>query len=336
MTPLETSVDAAALHNDALVADISFTWMEVGGEKKKLASLPRFKASGVNFVSLTLACDSPSLEDTVRKIAKERNYFLSRPDEYVLVETVSDIRRAKKEGKLAIGFHFQGTEPIQRNLHMLEVYHRLGVKQMMIAYNEKNSAGDGCHERTDAGLSRFGIRMIAEMNRLGILVDVTHTGYRTTMDVFEVATAPVIFSHSNSRALHDHPRNISDEQIRKCAASGGVVGINGVSIFLNGNNDASAQQMVRHIDYVAQKVGADHVGIGLDYVYDVPALMEMVVDHADRWPEDGGYKVPTIDFVGPERLPEITESLLKLGYKEHNMRKILGENWLRVAQAIWK
>lgn len=217
---------------------------------------------------------------------------------------------------------------------MVEVYYKLGVRHALLAYNQKNSVGDGCHERTNAGLSRYGITLVKRMNRIGMIVDLTHTGYKTTMDVFEHVSAPVIFSHSNPRALYDHERNIADDQIRACAATGGVIGVNGIGVFM-AENDASTELLLRQIDYLVQLVGPAHVGIGLDWVYDLPSLIEITARSLDTYPAQG-YERRDMQIVQPEQLPEVTEGLLKRGYGESDLEDILGGNWLRVARAVWK
>src|SRR5690606_16000592 len=162
---------------------------------------------------------------------------------------------------LAIVFHFQGTNPFGRDLGMVEVFYRLGIRHALMAYNQKNAVGDGCHERTDGGLTRFGLALVREMNRVGMLVDCSHSGYRTTMDASE---APVTCSPPNARALADPQRTSRDDQAKACAATGGVIGVNGIGIFLGGN-EVSADALFRHIDYFVQLVGPQHVGLGLDY-----------------------------------------------------------------------
>jgi len=176
--------------------------------------------------------------------------------------------------------------------------------------------------------------VVREMNRVGMLVDCTHTGYRTSMDVFEVAAGPVIFSHSNSRALIDHERNIRDDQAKACAKTGGVIGLNGVGIFLGGN-EASADGLFRHLDHFVQLVGARHVGLGLDVVTDREPLLEIVRAQAARYPASQGYDVVP-EFGWPELVPQVTERMLAAGYADADVEGILGGNWLRVASQVWK
>ena len=206
---------------------MTFPWLDFGEQELKRGTLPRMAASGFNFVSLTLALDAESLEQTVRMIAHERACFRDHSNDYVFVESIDDILRAKAKGKLAVGFHFQGTNSLAGDLNMIEVYYRLGIRHMLMAYNLKNLVGDGCLEPGNGGLSRFGASMVKEMNRVGMIVDCSHTSDRTSMDVFEVSTDPVIISHSPVRALCDRRRNVPDELITACAQTGGVIGLHG-------------------------------------------------------------------------------------------------------------
>ena len=316
--------------NRATVCDLTLPWSRTNENREP--TLPRFAAAGFNFVSLTVGMDWNSPLETVQHIAAERNRFLNDKN-FVLAESVSDIRRAKTESKLAVGFHFQGTNPFGGDVNMVEVFYRLGVRHALLAYNEKNAVGDGCHERTDAGLSRYGIRLIAEMNRVGMIVDCTHTGYRTAMEAMELSTSPVIFSHSNAHAIWPHDRNLRDDQIKACAAKGGVIGINGVGLFL-GNNDASPANFIRHIDHIAGLVGPRHIALGLDLVYYMDSMLARWRANPGRYPE--GYPEPPWYFFAPEDLPRLVDGLLQRGYADDDVVGILGENFLRVAETVWR
>lgn len=321
---------ARSLVRDTVVCDLTLPWGDANENKEP--TLPRFVEAGFGFVSLTVGMDWTSLAQTVHHIAAERARFLRQPDRFVLATSVADIRRAKREGKLAVGFSFQGTNPLDRDVHMLEVYRALGVRQMLLAYNEKNHVGDGCHERTDSGLSRFGLQVVREMNRVGIILDCTHTGYRTSMEAMEATRAPCIFSHSNAKALKPHGRNVRDDQIKACAATGGVIGVNGVGLFL-GENDATPAMMANHIDHIAGLVGPKHVAIGLDFVYYMESLVARWRANPDRYPE--GYPAPPWHFFAPEDLALLVEELLRRGYDDKDVAGILGENFLRVAEQVW-
>ncbi len=322
------------VYRSSIVWDMTLPWIGFGRPELRPAVLPRLKACGYTCVSLTMATDEESLEATTQAIAHERAHILSRPDLYVLVETADDVRRAKAQDKLAVAMHFQGTNALARNLHMVEAYYRLGIRHMLMAYNQKNAVGDGCHELTDAGLSRFGRDLVAEMNRVGMLVDVSHTGYRTSMDVIAASTQPVVFTHSNPKALWDHPRNITNDQAKASAATGGVVGVNGVGIFM-GDNDASTEALYRLVAYYRDLIGAEHVGLGVDFSFDTESIIRKARSSAAQYPSGGGYD-KELAFVQPEQVADLANLLLRRGFSAREVEGILGENWLRVTSQVWK
>jgi membrane dipeptidase len=217
---------------------------------------------------------------------------------------------------------------------LVDLYYDLGVRWMSIVYNRRNLSGSGCHDAEDAGLTTFGHELVRRMDEVGMVKCCTHTGYRTAMDVLTGTDRPTIFSHSNPRALRDHPRNITDALIDACAATGGVVCVSGVGIFL-GDNDASIGTYVDHLEHVIQRVGPQHVGIGLDYVFDTDGLDILLTNHADMWPPGFGYAAG-IRFVAPENLPGVTEELLRRRYGDLDVHAVLGGNLLRVAREVWR
>lgn len=324
---------AAALHADALVCDMTVNWEEDLEAECRHAVLPRYPASGVDFVSLTLVDDWSWIEATMRHLAAQRAYVLARPEDFVLVETAADVVRAKAAGKLGVGFNFQGSNGLGGDLNLVEAYYRLGVRQMILAYNVRNLAADGCHEPADGGLSQFGADLVREMNRVGMLLDCSHTGYRATMEAMEISEAPVVFSHSNAHALAPHGRNIKDDQIKACAATGGLVGVTGIGVFL-GEDDASVGAFMRHLDYMVELVGPEHVGLGVDLVYDLEGWSRFFLANKDRYWRDYGDTAPD-QFLQPESLPAVTEAMLECDYPEAGIRGILGENYLRVVREVW-
>ena len=219
------SPEAKALHEQALVWDMVFVYEPELENDYRL--FPRWRASGVDFLSVHPAGDRHNIGEAMRRIARCRQHILSEPDKYVLVNTVDDIRRAKSEGKLAVGLHLEGFRCLERDLNLIEIYYKLGVRFCHPVFNLVNSIGGGAADRIDIGLTSFGVQVIKEMNRVGMLVDGAHAGYRTTMDMMEVSEAPVIFSHLGCDAVRKHFRNARDDQIKACAAKGGVVGITG-------------------------------------------------------------------------------------------------------------
>lgn len=185
-----------------------------------LSFLSRWLDAGVTYACINVGYDIVlTWEETLRCTAHFRRWLETHPEKFVLAERVSDVRRAKREGKLAVAFDLEGANALNGNLDMISVYYRLGVRHMHFAYNKNNLFGGGCLD-VDIPLTPLGHEAVAEMNRVGMVVDCSHTGHHTSMDIMEVSGNPVIFSHSNARALCDHPRNIRDDQIRAVARTG--------------------------------------------------------------------------------------------------------------------
>ncbi len=300
-------------------------------DERFLPELERYRRSGVTVVGLNVGFGSDGIESHVRMLAHFRRWLLARPDEYVLVSRIDDVHRAKATGRLGVFFDIEGANAIGDQLSMIGLYYDLGVRWMLMAYNAPNRVGGGCME-DDTGLTPFGAAVVAEMERVGMIVCCSHTGERTALEVIERAVNPVIFSHSNPRAVWDHPRNISDRAILACAAKGGVIGINGVGAFL-GANDSRSETVAKHIDYVARLAGIEHVALGLDYVFDMEELLAYFKASPQLFGADANLASP--QFVAPEQLSEIVAILQSMGYVDADIRRILGENLLRLA-TIWK
>jgi membrane dipeptidase len=275
------------------------------------------------------------------------------PDRIMMATSAADIRRAKKEGKIAALMGIEGGHAIENSLMALRDFYRLGVRYMTLTHNNTNDWADSSRdEPKHNGLTDFGKTVVREMNRLGMLVDVSHVSDKTMSDALDVSTAPIIASHSSARALSNHPRNIPDDLLRRIAKNGGVVMVNFYPVFIDQKAydadrarderlkpqfDALATQfkddpkrladerkklydanplpptplsiLIDHIDHIAKVAGIDHVGIGSDFdgVSSLPVGMEDI-----------------------SKLPNITYELLRRGYSEKDIRKVLGENFLRV------
>ena len=303
------------------------------GDASFLPQLARHKAAGFDAVTLNVGFGEQGPEEHLRMLAALRHWLLARPAEYLLLQEAGDVERARASGRLAVGFDIEGANAIGDQVSLIQLYYDLGVRWMLMAYNVPNRVGGGC-QAEDGGLTDFGRAVLAEMERVGMQVCVSHTGHRTARDVLEAASRPVIFSHSNCAALHPHPRNIPDELIRACAGTGGVVGINGVGIFL-GRNDISSLAYARHVDHVVQLVGPAHVSIALDYVFDVGELEEHMQRMRPTFPPGLGYELGA-RFVAPEQLEEIVQTLQGWGYRDDDLAALLGGNLLRLARTVWK
>jgi membrane dipeptidase len=300
-----------------------------------MGALRRHKKSGFDFVSINVGMDMNPIEQVMRTIAWFRHWLGQHPDEFQLVDTLADVKAAKAAGKLAVAFDLEGSKMLLGDVAMVEVYRNLGVRQAHLIYNRNNTVGGGCHDE-DSGLTAYGREVVRAINRAGIMMDCSHNGERTSLDIMETSEKPVIFSHANARALIDHQRNITDRQIDACAATGGVIGINGIRLFL-GTEDKFAEPMANHIDYMVQRVGSDHVGLGIDISFDLG--LDDHPKNEDRafwWPASGRYNRTLVGGAGPEVLPEIEQLLRQRGYGASDIDKIFGLNFLRVAEATWR
>lgn len=325
---------ARELHEDALVWD-AHACMPLHPDAD-LRALLRHKEAGVDFVSVNVGMDMNPLTQVMTVIASFRAQLVARPDLFVPVVDASDVERSRAEGKLAVAFDLEGGVPLCARPEMVQLFFDLGVRQIHLAYNRNNEIGGGCYDE-DIPLSPLGRQIVAAINRAGMLMDCSHSGHRTSMDIMEASAAPVIFSHANPRALADNGRNIRDDQIDACVGTCGIVCVNGVGRFL-GDPEARTPAILRHIDYLVQRIGPERVGLGIDYSYDLGLDEDPLgLDRAWWWPPAHGYGAegPKIRIAAPEQLAEITEGLLRMGYAESNVRRILGLNMLDLARRVW-
>jgi len=301
-----------------------------------LERLEDWRQAGVDYLSIDVGYDVIDWQLAIRNLGAYVTWLEKRADRFVLVRRADDVLEAKRTGRMAITFDLEGMSALNGDSSLVSLYYRLGVRQMLTAYNKNNLAGGGCHDE-DPGLTAFGRQVIAEMNRVGMMVDCSHTGYRTTMDIMEAATQPVIFSHSNPKALRSHGRNITDDQIRACARTGGVIGVTGLGYYLP-ERASSAIALADCVTYVRDLVGVDHVGLGLDYTPPDPkdAGDADLAAHPDFWPP-AEYAPPwPMKDTPPGVFAQLATLLLERGWAGGEVRKVLGENFLRVARAVWK
>jgi membrane dipeptidase len=330
---------ARELYQTSIVMDNAFGFEPEISVPHKWDVVMRYAKAGFSHVSLAVATDATSLETTIRYLAEQTAYINAHPEHYILVKSVADILRAKQKNKFGISFMFQGTNPIAKDLHMVDIYYQLGVRSMILAYNIRNPMGDGCTELTDAGLSRLGSKLIEKMNQTGMLIDCSHTGYRTSLEAMEQSKKPVIFSHSNVYAIYPHPRNLKDEQIIACAKTGGFIGINGVNL-LTGDENASLTKYIEHIEYIADLVGPQHIVLGTDLIYFPDIFGNFMQSNSIMYPTDyikinvALMKQPKC--LQPEQIIELVEILIARGFSTTDVKGILGENYLRVIKQVWQ
>jgi membrane dipeptidase len=270
----------------------------------------------------------------------------------LVVEKAEDIRRAKRERKAALLLAAQGGDFIGDKLHRIEAFYRLGLRMMLPAYNRTGLICDGCLDRTDGGLTRFGRLVVDECNRVGLLLDCTHIGRRASLEIIDQSEQPVVFSHSNPAAVVDSPRNITDEAIKACAAKGGVIGLVswGPLVLKKGQADwPTVDDFIDHADHVAQLLGSvDNIGIGTDLslgtypdhehdLWGTPGYPAFDAEYGRLVSSDLRSPMRALkDFNDYPQIVNVIEGLGRRGYSGQDAAKILGENFLRVFEQVWQ
>lgn len=280
-------------------------------------------------------------EDTLgalSKIASWLHFVRDHDDRLMLALAAPDIRQARRERKTAVILHFQSSRPIGYDPLLVEPFHRMGVRVMQLAYNVRGPLGDGCLEPSDAGLSSLGKLVVSEMNRLGMVVDLSHAGIRTCLEAVDASTEPVVCSHSNARAICDHPRNLTDDQIRAVASSGGVVGVNAYPAFVkNGEARPALSDLLNHIEHIAALVGVEHVGLGLDFfdatMEEYERMIGLGIWQRTQYPPPP-YLYPA-GIASASQIPNIAEGLGGRGFRSEDIALVMGGSFYRVFEAVW-
>jgi membrane dipeptidase len=300
----------------------------------------KYLDSGINVFHVAVGVGGSDPRASVLDFIAKWNSFLAGQDErFMRIDSAGDFDRVKKSGKVGILLGLQNSDHF-RNANDVDYFHGLGQRVSQLTYNARNYIGDGSTERTNNGLSDFGVAIVERMNKVGMAVDVSHCGEQTSIDACSVSKKPVLITHSNARALvPGHPRTKTDEAIRAMAKTGGVMGITGVRMFVKVDEPTTIEHFLNHYDHVAKLVGVEHLGVGSDIDLE---------GYDDMPPEDNkrlraGYKGSygfreKIDIDGvdhPKRMYDLTEGLIRRRYGDDNSRGILGGNFRRVLGEIW-
>jgi membrane dipeptidase len=315
--------------SNTILLDAAAPLLEPRSLKRRL---PPVVAGGVDALLATVG----AIEDfrtTMEVVSKWLEIDRTGAHNIRIARSVADIRAAKLAGKTAIVIHFQGADPIEDELDFLNAFHDCGLRAMQLTYNSRNRLGDGAFEPTDAGLSKFGKKVVKHMEELSIVVDLAHAGIRTTLDAAATATRPIIVSHANARALCDTPRNLTDEQIRAVAASGGVIGVCAFPYFIKRTGTSDLNGLVDHADYISRLVGPQHVGHGFDFA-DEDEDDYVYFGYDDRYIPHPPWTWPS-GIAGHADAGNVAGALSARGFSAEETRGILGENFLRVFEGIW-
>ena len=322
----------SSLYNQSIICDLTLPWVPEAQNKDNI--LERYYKSKFGFVSLSVGVERMNTKQTIEYIKQVKKY-IKKNKNYIFADNIATIRNAKNSHKLSLGFHFQGSEMLGGKVSNVKVFYDLGIRHMLLAKDYRSKAADGCFEPANAGLSIYGKALIKEMNNVGMIVDLTHTGYKSSIEAIELSTKPVIFSHSNPNKLKKTNRNISDEQIKKCSKTGGLIGIVGFGHFLK-NNDISPENFVNNIQHIADLVGPKHIGLGLDYVYYQKQFLRQVKSNKFGLPKEYLNNMNGFIYFQPEKILDVTNILIKKNYSTKDIKGILGENFLRIAKKNWK
>jgi membrane dipeptidase len=309
-------------------------------DKFTSADLQRFRESGINVFHIAIGVGGrEAYVNTLRFFAGWNGFLANHGDTLMRIDSPADLDRVKSSGKIGVLLGLQNSEHFQAP-DDVNLFFGLGQRVSQLTYNTRNLIGNGSTERRDEGLSDYGVAVVERMNKVGMVVDVSHCGDRTTLDAFEVSKKPVLITHSNCRALvPNHPRCKTDEAIKKMAATGGVMGITGVRMFVRDQEPTTIEHLLDHFDHVAKLVGVEHLGVGSDIDLD---------GYDDMSPEEqkqlrAGYKESysfreKIDIEGvdhPRRMFDLTEGLIRRRYSDRDIELILGGNFTRALSAIW-
>jgi len=281
--------------------------------------------------------------DGVMAIQRYRDWVEAHPDCALIATRAADIELAKRQNKAAIILGFQHDSFVEDQIDMLRVFHTMGLRIFQLTYNRRGPFADGCLEPANGGLSGFGRQGVKELNRLRILIDLSHTGDRAVMETIDLSEAPVAFTHANPRARSNTPRGKTDEQIKALAAKGGVIGVTfwaSISAVKQGVRPG-VEDIVDHIDYLAELVGIDHVAFGSDFNEGVRSRAALAHEHnlfLKAYPEVcalyAGERDP-IDLEDTCQIPNVTRGLVARGYRDEDICKILGGNWMRLFREVW-
>ena len=303
------------------------------------AEADMFRSSGITAFHNSVGVGGASAyEDALQFIAAWSGFAGRNSEVFTLVGRAQDLDHAKAKQKIAVIMGLQNADEF-REPKEVKAFYELGLRCAQLTYNSQNLIGSGSTDRVDGGISDYGIEIIKAMNEVGMLVDVSHSGDRTTLDAIELSPKPIAFTHSNCRALNNHPRLKTDEAIRKLAAKGGVMGITGVRNFVKDKEPTTVEDIVDHIDHVVKLVGIEHVGIGTDS--DLMGYDHMPPDQYKQL--KAGYKssyafrdkIDTDGFNHPRKMYDLTAALVRRGYSDSNIQAVLGGNFRRLLGSTW-
>jgi membrane dipeptidase len=344
----EDSISAAAaeLYQRSLVLDCNSGPAGTTGDLPIAQSaLDMNRNSGVSVIKLSMGGINSDLLATVEEIAYFQRLIEVHPAYFLQVRVPADMERAKREGKLGIIFSFESADMLEGNVERIELFRDLGVRVMQLSYNRKSPFAAGVMEPAGGGLTQMGKDAVKRMNSVGVAIDLSHANPQTTADAIAVSTKPVVMTHAGCTAIHAHPRNKTDEQLRALAAKGGVVGIYDLPYLTASPRQPTVDDYMAHMEHALQVVGEEHVGVGSDVglsPFDTGPKGLAEFNKFEEQRQKSGLAAPEEDrptyVVGlnlPRRIEVIVDQLLKRGYSAQAAEKVIGGNFARVFGQIW-
>ena len=323
---------ASGLHESAIVFDglVVSKWSR--------AVFEHMHQGGLTAANCTV-CVWEGVRDTLANIARFKRWIAEHSDILMSCREVDDIARAKAAGKVGIILGWQNTSGVEDRLDLLPAFRDLGVRFIQLTYNTQNYVASGCWEPHDGGLSSFGRRFIAEMNTLGIVVDLSHVGARSASEAIAASAKPCAYTHVCPAGLFEHPRNKTDAQLREIIAAGGFVGMCSYAPFMRSGANSTLDDIVDLYDYMINVCGEENVGIGTDFTEDQD---EAFFEFVRRDKGTGHHLVPARGtapqvrgFESLAQYPAVTAALERRGWSETRIRRVLGENWIKFLQRAW-
>ncbi len=304
------------------------------------AELKNYRDSGIHAFHIAVGMGGPdAFLQTLQFVAGWDGFIAHHNDHLLRVDTAADLDRAKQSGKIGVIVGLQNSEHF-RTANDVDLFYSLGQRVSQLTYNSRNLIGNGSTERRDEGISDFGVAIIERMNKVGMAVDVSHCGDRTTLEAFEISKKPVLITHSNARSLaNGHPRCKNDDAIKMVGAKDSVIGITGVRMFVKAAEPTTIDSVLDHFDHVRKLIGPQHLGVGSDidlFGYDKMPPAEYARLKAS-YKSSYGFR-EKIDVEGldhPKRMFDLTEGLIRRGYSDTDIRGVVGGNFRRVLKRIW-
>jgi len=297
--------------------------------------LMEIREGGVHGINATCAVWEETLE-TLRNIGDWKILQRENPDLFRIATSAQEIRDAADRGEVSVVLGFQNTSPFGQDYSMVEVFWDLGVRIAQLTYNIQNFVGGACYDPQDSGLTRFGSIVVSEMNRVGMLIDLSHVGNRTSLDAVHASSKPVAITHANPLWFADTPRNKPDEVINAVAERGGVIG---ACLYPNviGGKETTQEEFCKMVVRLVDQVGIEHVGLGSDCTRNWdPTYVEFLRD--GRWQPRSGASWPEWPewFSSPLDLPELSNALSDAGLDDDQLAAVMGENWLRLFETVFQ